>query len=160
MLGNVIEDIDVEGLADVIAGKVLDGSVDDELVAARLPRRAWSETPPGLLPLDVHRALHRASASRYTKHSLQQRVVHGLGEVHDQRFRGAGLWRSRAPRLGIRWLAILGSAADGTGETLDHRHAARIRPFAIDHQPIALAFRDGCAHGFIRCQPALDAAGV
>lgn len=36
-VAGVVEDVDVEGLTDMVAGEVLDIGVDGELVGARLP---------------------------------------------------------------------------------------------------------------------------
>ena len=52
-LGHLLKLVQIERLADVIAGKIFDCRVERQLVDACLPRFAWRKAPFGFLPRDI-----------------------------------------------------------------------------------------------------------
>ena len=58
VLGDAIEDVDIESLTDMISGQVFECGVNHQLVIARSPWFPRRQTPLGFLFADAHASLH------------------------------------------------------------------------------------------------------
>jgi hypothetical protein len=76
VFGDSIERIEVERLANMIAGKVFDTGVDYQLVFARRPRLLRRQSPLRFLPLNINATGNIPTRASDLDHPLEQWVVH------------------------------------------------------------------------------------